>query len=78
MRVHIIFNYGRKLHLDVEPMDLVSDLKQLIDENLEYSLCQKILIYRGHFLDDDNETLHYYSIHDDSEIYLKPLKLSEP
>ena len=77
MWIYVIFNYGRKLCLDVQPMDLVSDLKELIDENLEYALHQKVLVYRGQFLEDD-ETLYSYAIHNGSEVYLKPLNISEP
>lgn len=77
MRVHIIFNYGRELHLDVEPMITVKDLKRVIDHNLQYALKDKVLVYRGQFLEDE-DSLQYCSVENDAKIYLKPLSLKEP
>lgn len=77
MRIHVIFNYGRELHLDVEPMMSVKELKRVIDNSLQYSLRGKVLVHRGQFLEDE-DTLLYCSIQNDSKIYLKPLPLTEP
>lgn len=78
MRINIIFNYGRELHLDVEPMATIKDLKRIIDNSLQYALHQKVLVYRGQFLEEDDDTLQYYSIQNDAKIYIKPLSIAEP
>ncbi|KAK8896070.1 hypothetical protein M9Y10_013960 [Tritrichomonas musculus] len=72
MLIHISFQYGRLLHIEVQPMDTVKDLKKYINSSLEYSLKHMDLIYRGKILEND-EMLSHYSIHEDSTVHILPL-----
>lgn len=53
MNINVEFQYGRQLHLFVQPMDSVKDLKRLINHSIEYSLKNIDLMYRGKLLEND-------------------------
>ena len=70
MQIFIIVNSNKHILLTVQPTDRILYLKAKINEQLGIPLNQQQIVYQGKSLNNEN-TLRYYSISDDSALHLK-------
>ena len=76
MDVFIIVDRKNHITLNVEPTDRVLYLKAQINLELNIPLNQQQISYFGEILQDDR-TLKYYSIQNDSALHLKTIESKE-
>lgn len=74
MKIIILQPNHQYCSLDVNPTDRILYLKAKINQILGIQVNDQMMFYKGMVLEDD-KTIDYYSIEDDSAIYLNPSDL---
>ena len=63
--------YGKTFIIDVNDSDTVLTIKSIINDIEKIPVIYQIIVYNGKVLENDNETLEFYKINDNSTLYLR-------